>query len=156
MTHGVIPFNFVRYIFFQDVGPIFVFHRSITLFRLVGRILDHHSVFMDQLKLCVRDWPNGKSIASVFQHFLSSEAIIVVYREFIGIFEASMASIDAIVRFNAEIHHELDACLMRSTSRLPLYGLAIKPIQRFPHYICFLKVNLQHAPCVPQISAFVL
>uniref|UniRef100_A0A4W6CTD6 Rho guanine nucleotide exchange factor 10 like n=1 Tax=Lates calcarifer TaxID=8187 RepID=A0A4W6CTD6_LATCA len=109
------------------------------IFYRVQEIHQCHSMFQIALASRVAEWDHSEKIGDLFVASFSKSMVLNVYSDYINNFTNAMALIKK-------------ACMSKpkkqasSPDRITLYGLMVKPIQRFPQFILLLQDMLKNTP----------
>ncbi|CAB1330750.1 unnamed protein product [Coregonus sp. 'balchen'] len=102
---------------------------KVTFYR-IREILQCHALFQIALACRVAEWDSLEMIGDVFVASFSKSMVLDAYCEYVNNFSTAMAV------------HRQDT----SSDRVTLYGLMMKPIQRFPQFILLLQDMLKNTP----------
>ncbi|ODM89251.1 Rho guanine nucleotide exchange factor 10 [Orchesella cincta] len=127
--------------------PAMLSHSKISsIFHRVPEILQCHSLFRIALAECVRRWDAEEKIGDVFVASFSKSLVLDVYSEFINNFGTAMETAKLEARRKSAFAEFLKVKQMTAHDRLSLFGLMVKPVQRFPQFILLLQDLLKHTP----------
>ncbi|CAG7820463.1 unnamed protein product [Allacma fusca] len=127
--------------------PAILSHSKISsIFHRVPEILQCHSLFRIALAECVRRWDVDGKIGDVFVASFSKSLVLDVYSEFINNFGLAMDTAKIEARRKCAFADFLKVKQMTAHDRLSLFGLMVKPVQRFPQFILLLQDLLKHTP----------
>ncbi|KAI1892503.1 hypothetical protein AGOR_G00134270 [Albula goreensis] len=121
----------------KKIRPIF--------FRL-REILQCHSMFQIALSSRVAEWDNAETIGDLFVASFSKSMVLDVYSDYVNNFTNAMALIKKACMSKPVFLEFLKKKQASSTDRITLYGLMVKPIQRFPQFILLLQDMLKNTP----------
>ena len=122
--------------------PAMLSHSKIsTVFHRVPEILQCHSLFRIALAEYIRKWDSDEKIGDVFVASFSKSLVLDVYSEFINNFGQAMETAKSEARRKSAFAEFLKVKQMTAHDRLSLFGLMVKPVQRFPQFILLLQVN---------------
>ncbi|XP_063273594.1 rho guanine nucleotide exchange factor 10-like protein isoform X4 [Prinia subflava] len=117
----------------------------VVFFRL-REILQCHSMFQIALASRVAEWDSNEKIGDLFVASFSKSMVLDVYSDYVNNFTAAMALIKRACLTKPAFLDFLKRRQMASADRVTLYGLMVKPIQRFPQFILLLQDMLKHTP----------
>ncbi|KAF3859876.1 hypothetical protein F7725_000131, partial [Dissostichus mawsoni] len=100
------------------------------IFYRLQEIHQCHSMFQIALASRVAEWDHSEKIGDLFVASFSKSMVLNVYSEYINNLTNAMALIKK-------------ACI---PDRITLYGLMVRPIQRFPQFILLLQDMLKNTP----------
>uniref|UniRef100_H3CC92 Rho guanine nucleotide exchange factor 10 like n=1 Tax=Tetraodon nigroviridis TaxID=99883 RepID=H3CC92_TETNG len=122
-------------------------HRKVhQIFYRVQEIHQCHSMFQIALASRVAEWDSSEKIGDLFVASFSKTMVFNVYSDYINNFTHSMALIKKACTSNAAFLDFLKKKQASSPDRITLYGLMVKPIQRFPQFILLLQDMLRNTP----------
>ncbi|KAG5838621.1 hypothetical protein ANANG_G00225560 [Anguilla anguilla] len=121
----------------RKIRPIF--------FRL-REILQCHSMFQIALFSRVAEWDRAETIGDLFVASFSKSMVLNVYSDYVNNFTNAMALIKKACMSKPAFLEFLKKKQASSTDRITLYGLMVKPIQRFPQFILLLQDMLKNTP----------
>uniref|UniRef100_A0A673FS25 Rho guanine nucleotide exchange factor 10-like protein n=1 Tax=Sinocyclocheilus rhinocerous TaxID=307959 RepID=A0A673FS25_9TELE len=114
----------------RKVRPIF--------FRL-REIMQCHSMFQIALASRVAEWDSCEKIGDLFVASFSKSMVLDVYSDYVNNFTNAMALIKKACMSKPAFLEFLKKKQASSVDRITLYGLMVKPIQRFPQFILLLR-----------------
>ncbi|XP_021230361.1 rho guanine nucleotide exchange factor 10-like protein isoform X5 [Numida meleagris] len=119
---------------------------QVVFFRL-KEILQCHSMFQIALSSRVAEWDSAEKIGDLFVASFSKSMVLDVYSDYVNNFTTAMSLIKkACLTKPAFLDFLKQKRQMASTDRVTLYGLMVKPIQRFPQFILLLQDMLKNTP----------
>nr|XP_060608688.1 rho guanine nucleotide exchange factor 10 isoform X3 [Anolis sagrei ordinatus]XP_060608689.1 rho guanine nucleotide exchange factor 10 isoform X3 [Anolis sagrei ordinatus]XP_060608690.1 rho guanine nucleotide exchange factor 10 isoform X3 [Anolis sagrei ordinatus] len=129
----------------SEMEPKLLSERKLKMvFYRIKEILQCHSLFQIALASRVSEWDSVEMIGDVFVASFSKSMVLDAYSEYVnnfstavGILKKSCATKPAFLEF-------LKQCQESSPDRITLYGLMMKPIQRFPQFILLLQDMLKN------------
>uniref|UniRef100_G1KDP7 Rho guanine nucleotide exchange factor 10 n=1 Tax=Anolis carolinensis TaxID=28377 RepID=G1KDP7_ANOCA len=129
----------------SEIEPKLLSERKLKMvFYRIKEILQCHSLFQIALASRVSEWDSVEMIGDVFVASFSKSMVLDAYSEYVnnfstavGILKKSCATKPAFLEF-------LKQCQESSPDRITLYGLMMKPIQRFPQFILLLQDMLKN------------
>ncbi|XP_058646870.1 rho guanine nucleotide exchange factor 10-like protein isoform X6 [Onychostoma macrolepis] len=121
----------------RKIRPIF--------FRL-WEIMQCHSMFQIALASRVAEWDSCEKIGDLFVASFSKSMVLDVYSDYVNNFTNAMALIKKACMSKPAFLEFLKKKQASSTDRITLYGLMVKPIQRFPQFILLLQDMLKNTP----------
>uniref|UniRef100_A0A8C2DVB6 Rho guanine nucleotide exchange factor (GEF) 10-like b n=1 Tax=Cyprinus carpio TaxID=7962 RepID=A0A8C2DVB6_CYPCA len=117
-----------------------------TVFYRLKEILQCHSMFQIALASRVAEWDNTEKIGDLFVASFSKSMVLDVYSDYINNFTNAMGLIKKACMSKPAFLEFLKKKQAASTDRITLYGLMVKPIQRFPQFILLLQDMLKTTP----------
>ncbi|XP_051531164.1 rho guanine nucleotide exchange factor 10-like protein [Myxocyprinus asiaticus] len=126
-----------RILSIRKIRPIF--------FRL-WEIMQCHSMFQIALASRVAEWDTSEKIGDLFVASFSKSMVLDVYSEYVNNFTNAMALIKKACMSKPAFLEFLKKKQASSIDRITLYGLMVKPIQRFPQFILLLQDMLKNTP----------
>ncbi|XP_010880021.2 rho guanine nucleotide exchange factor 10-like protein isoform X4 [Esox lucius] len=121
----------------RKIRPIFFRLREIT---------QCHSMFQIALTSRVAEWDNSEKIGDLFVASFSKSMVLDVYSDYVNNFTNAMALIKKACLSKPAFLEFLKKKQASSVDRITLYGLMVKPIQRFPQFILLLQDMLKNTP----------
>nr|XP_020637765.1 rho guanine nucleotide exchange factor 10-like protein isoform X9 [Pogona vitticeps] len=118
---------------------------QVVFFR-VREILQCHSMFQIALSSRVSEWDTTEKIGDLFVASFSKSMVLDVYSEYVNNFTSAMSLIKKACLTKPAFLEFLKKRQMASVDRVTLYGLMVKPIQRFPQFILLLQDMLKNTP----------
>uniref|UniRef100_A0A8C6Y3V5 Rho guanine nucleotide exchange factor 10 like n=1 Tax=Naja naja TaxID=35670 RepID=A0A8C6Y3V5_NAJNA len=118
---------------------------QVVFFR-VKEILQCHSMFQIALSSRVVEWDSMEKIGDLFVASFSKSMVLDVYSEYVNNFTSAMSLIKKACLTKPAFLEFLKKKQMSSLDRVTLYGLMVKPIQRFPQFILLLQDMLKNTP----------
>ncbi|XP_060115011.1 rho guanine nucleotide exchange factor 10-like protein isoform X4 [Heteronotia binoei] len=118
---------------------------QVVFFR-VKEILQCHSMFQIALSSRVAEWDTAEKIGDLFVASFSKSMVLDVYSEYVNNFTSAMSLIKKACLTKPAFLEFLKKRQMASLDRVTLYGLMVKPIQRFPQFILLLQDMLKNTP----------
>ncbi|XP_025019866.1 rho guanine nucleotide exchange factor 10-like protein isoform X4 [Python bivittatus] len=116
------------------------------VFFRVKEILQCHSMFQIALSSRVVEWDSMEKIGDLFVASFSKSMVLDVYSEYVNNFTSAMSLIKKACLTKPAFLEFLKKKQMASLDRVTLYGLMVKPIQRFPQFILLLQDMLKNTP----------
>ncbi|XP_062618694.1 rho guanine nucleotide exchange factor 10-like isoform X2 [Saccostrea cucullata] len=117
-----------------------------VVFSKAQEILHHHMMFQIELAESVSKWYTEEKIGGIFTASFSRDMVVNVYSEYVNNFAMTMEEIKAAQVSKPGLEEFLNNMSKRSVDRLNLFGLMVKPIQRFPQFIMLIKDLLKYTP----------
>ncbi|XP_074538407.1 rho guanine nucleotide exchange factor 10-like protein [Halichoeres trimaculatus] len=105
-----------------------------------------HSMFQIALASRVAEWDHSETIGDLFVASFSKSMVLNVYSDYINNFTNAMALIKKACMSKPAFLDFLKKKQASSPDRITLYGLMVKPIQRFPQFILLLQDMLKNTP----------
>ncbi|XP_031680954.1 rho guanine nucleotide exchange factor 10-like protein [Oncorhynchus kisutch] len=129
----------------RKIQPVFYRLREIT---------QCHSMFQIALASRVAEWDSSEKIGDLFVASFSKSMVLDVYSDYVNNFTNAMALIKKACMSKPAFLEFLKMKQASSVDRITLYGLMVKPIQRFPQFILLLQDMLKNTPkghvdCLP-------
>ncbi|XP_028261452.1 rho guanine nucleotide exchange factor 10-like protein isoform X2 [Parambassis ranga] len=121
----------------RKIRPIFYRIREIT---------QCHSMFQIALASRVAEWDTSEKIGDLFVASFSKSMVLDVYSDYVNNFTNAMALIKKACMSKPSFLEFLKKKQAASVDRITLYGLMVKPIQRFPQFILLLQDMLKNTP----------
>ncbi|XP_074832034.1 rho guanine nucleotide exchange factor 10-like protein isoform X3 [Carettochelys insculpta] len=118
---------------------------QVVFFRL-KEILHCHSMFQIALFSRVAEWDSTEKIGDLFVASFSKSMVLDVYSDYVNNFTNAMSIIKKACLTKPAFLEFLKKRQMTSPDRVTLYGLMVKPIQRFPQFILLLQDMLKNTP----------
>ncbi|XP_044068728.1 rho guanine nucleotide exchange factor 10-like protein isoform X2 [Siniperca chuatsi] len=105
-----------------------------------------HSMFQIALASRVAEWDHSEKIGDLFVASFSKSMVLNVYSDYINNFTHAMTLIKKACMSKPAFLDFLKKKQASSPDRITLYGLMVKPIQRFPQFILLLQDMLKNTP----------
>ncbi|XP_036709920.1 rho guanine nucleotide exchange factor 10-like protein isoform X10 [Balaenoptera musculus] len=118
---------------------------QVVFFR-VKEILHCHSMFQIALSSRVAEWDSTEKIGDLFVASFSKSVVLDVYSDYVNNFTNAMSIIKKACLTKPAFLEFLKRRQVCSPDRVTLYGLMVKPIQRFPQFILLLQDMLKNTP----------
>uniref|UniRef100_A0A671PTP0 Rho guanine nucleotide exchange factor 10 n=1 Tax=Sinocyclocheilus anshuiensis TaxID=1608454 RepID=A0A671PTP0_9TELE len=119
--------------------------RKVVFYR-IREILQCHALFQMALASRVSDWDELEMIGDVFVASFSKSMVLDAYSEYVNNFSLAMGVVRKACAAKPCFLDFLKHRQETSKDRLTLYGLMMKPIQRFPQFILLLQDMLKNTP----------
>uniref|UniRef100_A0A5F8GJU9 Rho guanine nucleotide exchange factor 10 like n=1 Tax=Monodelphis domestica TaxID=13616 RepID=A0A5F8GJU9_MONDO len=116
---------------------------QVVFFRL-KEILQCHSMFQIALSSRVAEWDTTEKIGDLFVASFSKSMVLDVYSDYVNNFTTAMSIIKKACLTKPAFLEFLKRRQVSSSDRVTLYGLMVKPIQRFPQFILLLQDMLKN------------
>ncbi|KAK7905032.1 hypothetical protein WMY93_017639 [Mugilogobius chulae] len=116
------------------------------IFYRVREILQCHFLFQIALASRVSEWDSLEMIGDVFVASFSKSMVLDAYSAYVNNFSTAMAVVRKTCTAKPGFLEFLKHRQETSTDRMTLYGLMMKPIQRFPQFILLLQDMLKNTP----------
>lgn len=117
-----------------------------AVFFRVKEILHCHSMFQIALSSRVAEWDSTEKIGDLFVASFSKSMVLDVYSDYVNNFTNAMSVIKKACLTKPAFLDFLKRRQVCSPDRVTLYGLMVKPIQRFPQFILLLQDMLKNTP----------
>ncbi|XP_023852227.1 rho guanine nucleotide exchange factor 10-like protein isoform X3 [Salvelinus sp. IW2-2015] len=121
----------------RKIRPVFYRLREIT---------QCHSMFQIALASRVAEWDSSEKIGDLFVASFSKSMVLDVYSDYVNNFTNAMALVKKACMSKQAFLEFLKKKQASSVDRITLYGLMVKPIQRFPQFILLLQDMLKNTP----------
>ncbi|XP_034358263.1 rho guanine nucleotide exchange factor 10-like protein isoform X2 [Arvicanthis niloticus] len=118
---------------------------QVVFFR-VKEILHCHSMFQIALSSRVAEWDSTEKIGDLFVASFSKSMVLNIYSDYVNNFTNAMSIIKKACLTKPAFLEFLKRRQVCSTDRVTLYGLMVKPVQRFPQFILLLQDMLKNTP----------
>ncbi|XP_051502027.1 rho guanine nucleotide exchange factor 10-like isoform X2 [Myxocyprinus asiaticus] len=119
--------------------------RKVVFYR-IREILQCHALFQMALASRVSDWDQLEMIGDVFVASFSKSMVLDAYSEYVNNFSLAMGVVRKACAAKPWFLDFLKHRQETSKDRLTLYGLMMKPIQRFLQFILLLQDMLKNTP----------
>uniref|UniRef100_A0A3P9PGV3 Rho guanine nucleotide exchange factor 10 like n=1 Tax=Poecilia reticulata TaxID=8081 RepID=A0A3P9PGV3_POERE len=116
------------------------------IFHRIREITQCHSMFQIALASRVAEWDSSEKIGDLFVASFSKSMVLDVYSDYVNNFTNAMALIKKACMSKPAFLEFLKRKQASSVDRITLYGLMVKPIQRFPQFILLLQDMLKNTP----------
>ncbi|XP_078095175.1 rho guanine nucleotide exchange factor 10-like protein isoform X1 [Mustelus asterias] len=117
-----------------------------VVFYRLKEILQCHSMFQIALSSRVAEWDATEKIGDLFVASFSKSMVLDVYSDYVNNFTNAMALIKKACLTKPAFLEFLKRKQASNSDRITLYGLMVKPIQRFPQFILLLQDMLKNTP----------
>uniref|UniRef100_A0A673WJR7 Rho guanine nucleotide exchange factor 10 n=1 Tax=Salmo trutta TaxID=8032 RepID=A0A673WJR7_SALTR len=130
----------------SEIEPRLLSDRKLKMtFYRIREILQCHALFQIALACRVAEWDSLEMIGDVFVASFSKSMVLDAYCEFVNNFSTAMAVVRKTCASKPSFLDFLKVS-QRASDRVTLYGLMMKPIQRFPQFILLLQDMLKNTP----------
>uniref|UniRef100_A0AAQ5XAI2 Rho guanine nucleotide exchange factor 10 n=1 Tax=Amphiprion ocellaris TaxID=80972 RepID=A0AAQ5XAI2_AMPOC len=131
----------------SQIEPRLLSDRKLKMtFYRVREILQCHFLFQIALASRVAEWDSLEMIGDVFVASFSKSMVLDAYSEYVNNFSTAMAVVRKTCASKPGFLEFLKNRQETSCDRMTLYGLMMKPIQRFPQFILLLQDMLKNTP----------
>ncbi|XP_073324983.1 rho guanine nucleotide exchange factor 10-like protein [Pagrus major] len=131
----------------MEADPRILSPRKIRpIFYRIREITQCHSMFQIALASRVAEWDSSEKIGDLFVASFSKSMVLDVYSDYVNNFTNAMALIKKACMSKPAFLEFLKKKQASSVDRITLYGLMVKPIQRFPQFILLLQDMLKNTP----------
>uniref|UniRef100_A0A4W6EEL4 Rho guanine nucleotide exchange factor 10 like n=1 Tax=Lates calcarifer TaxID=8187 RepID=A0A4W6EEL4_LATCA len=131
----------------MEADPRILSPRKIRpIFYRIREITQCHSMFQIALASRVAEWDSNEKIGDLFVASFSKSMVLDVYSDYVNNFTNAMALIKKACMSKPAFLEFLKKKQASSVDRITLYGLMVKPIQRFPQFILLLQDMLKNTP----------
>ncbi|XP_067826705.1 rho guanine nucleotide exchange factor 10-like protein isoform X2 [Heptranchias perlo] len=117
-----------------------------VVFYRLNEVLQCHSMFQIALASRVAEWDTTEKIGDLFVASFSKSMVLDVYSDYVNNFTNAMALIKKACLTKPAFLEFLKRKQASNSDRITLYGLMVKPIQRFPQFILLLQDMLKNTP----------
>ncbi|XP_038677504.1 rho guanine nucleotide exchange factor 10-like protein isoform X2 [Scyliorhinus canicula] len=117
-----------------------------VVFYRLKEVLQCHSMFQIALSSRVAEWDATEKIGDLFVASFSKSMVLDVYSDYVNNFTNAMALIKKACLTKPAFLEFLKRKQASNSDRITLYGLMVKPIQRFPQFILLLQDMLKNTP----------
>nr|XP_021149098.1 rho guanine nucleotide exchange factor 10 isoform X8 [Columba livia] len=129
----------------SDMEPKLLSERKLKMvFYRLKEILQCHSMFQIALASRVSEWDSVEMIGDVFVASFSKSIVLDAYSEYVNNFSTAVGILKKTCATKPAFLDFLKQCQESSPDRITLYGLMMKPIQRFPQFILLLQDMLKN------------
>ncbi|XP_038151603.1 rho guanine nucleotide exchange factor 10 isoform X1 [Cyprinodon tularosa] len=131
----------------SQIEPKLLSDRKLKIiFYRVREILQCHFLFQIAIASRVSEWDSLEMIGDVFVASFSKSMVLDAYSEYVNNFSTAMAVVRKTCASKPGFLEFLKHRQETSSDRMTLYGLMMKPIQRFPQFILLLQDMLKNTP----------
>ncbi|CAB1335040.1 unnamed protein product, partial [Coregonus sp. 'balchen'] len=131
----------------SEIEPRLLRNRKLKMtFYRIREILQCHALFQIALACRVAEWDSLEMIGDVFVASFSKSMVLDAYCEYVNNFSTAMAVVRKTCASKPSFQDFLKHRQDTSSDRVTLYGLMMKPIQRFPQFILLLQDMLKNTP----------
>ncbi|GAB6028237.1 hypothetical protein CHUAL_002426 [Chamberlinius hualienensis] len=130
----------------ESSPPILSASKVATLFYQIPEILQCHMNFCISLAACIRKWDKEEKLGDVFIQAFSKNSVLDNYSDYINNFSVAVDLAKQEAKRKSAFTDFLKVKQITSQDRLSLFGLMVKPVQRFPQFILLLQDLLKHTP----------
>lgn len=109
-------------------------------------IISHHKMFQIEMSESARKWNEEDKIGDTFTASFSKTILVDAYSKYINNFPAAMEEIRTLRRNKSSFEEFLMKQEKQGADRLSIFGLMVKPVQRFPQFIMFLQDLIKYTP----------
>ncbi|XP_056669379.1 rho guanine nucleotide exchange factor 10 isoform X5 [Monodelphis domestica] len=128
----------------SEMEPKVLSERKLKMvFYRIKEILQCHSMFQIALASRVSEWDSVEMIGDVFVASFSKSMVLDAYSEYVNNFSTAVGILKKTCATKPAFLEFLK-CQESSPDRITLYGLMMKPIQRFPQFILLLQDMLKN------------
>ncbi|XP_078005868.1 rho guanine nucleotide exchange factor 10 isoform X4 [Phascolarctos cinereus] len=128
----------------SEMEPKVLSERKLKMvFYRIKEILQCHSMFQIALASRVSEWDSVEMIGDVFVASFSKSMVLDAYSEYVNNFSTAVGILKKTCATKPAFLDFLK-CQESSPDRITLYGLMMKPIQRFPQFILLLQDMLKN------------
>ncbi|XP_007476281.2 rho guanine nucleotide exchange factor 10 isoform X3 [Monodelphis domestica] len=129
----------------SEMEPKVLSERKLKMvFYRIKEILQCHSMFQIALASRVSEWDSVEMIGDVFVASFSKSMVLDAYSEYVNNFSTAVGILKKTCATKPAFLEFLKQCQESSPDRITLYGLMMKPIQRFPQFILLLQDMLKN------------
>ncbi|KAJ6665917.1 hypothetical protein lerEdw1_001389 [Lerista edwardsae] len=124
----------------SEMEPKLLSERKLKMvFYRIKEILQCHSMVQIALASRVSEWDSVEMIGDVFVASFSKSMVLDAYSEYVNNFSTAVGILKKTCATKPAFLDFLKQCQESSPDRITLYGLMMKPIQRFPQFILLLQ-----------------
>ncbi|XP_069119605.1 rho guanine nucleotide exchange factor 10-like isoform X2 [Argopecten irradians] len=116
------------------------------VFNKTQEILNYHLMFQLELAECVKNWDETEKIGDIFTASFSRAMVVDVYSDYVNKFSTAMEEIKRAQNAQPGLRKFLQEQEHATSDRLSIFGLMVKPVQRFPQFIMFMQDLLKYTP----------
>ncbi|KAH9514114.1 Rho guanine nucleotide exchange factor 10 [Bulinus truncatus] len=116
------------------------------VFSQLRDIISHHKMFQIELSEIARNWDEDEKIGDTFTASFSKSMLVDSYSMYVNNFAASMEEIRTLRRHKASFDEFLKSQEKLGVDRLSIFGLMVKPVQRFPQFMMFIQDLIKYTP----------
>uniref|UniRef100_A0A4W3J561 Rho guanine nucleotide exchange factor 10 n=1 Tax=Callorhinchus milii TaxID=7868 RepID=A0A4W3J561_CALMI len=128
----------------SEMDPKLLSERKLKMvFYRIKEILQCHCLFQMALASRMTDWDSAEMIGDVFVASFSKSMVLDAYSEYVNNFSTAMGIVKKVCATKPGF---LEFLKVSDSDRITLYGLMMKPIQRFPQFILLLQDMLKNTP----------
>ncbi|XP_055863526.1 rho guanine nucleotide exchange factor 10-like protein isoform X2 [Biomphalaria glabrata] len=109
-------------------------------------IVSHHKMFQIELSEIARKWDEEEKIGDTFTASFSKSMLVDSYSMYVNNFAAAMEEIRTLRRQKASFDELLKNQEKLGPDRLSIFGLMVKPVQRFPQFMMFIQDLIKYTP----------
>ncbi|XP_077861778.1 rho guanine nucleotide exchange factor 10-like, partial [Saccoglossus kowalevskii] len=117
-----------------------------AIFYQIRAIHQCHSIFQIALSARVKEWDTVQKLGDVFVASFSKSMVLAAYSAYVNNFNVAMDTVRKSCANKPAFDEFLKEQQSKNSDRMDLAGMMLKPIQRFPQFICLLQDLLQHTP----------
>ncbi|XP_055958506.1 rho guanine nucleotide exchange factor 10 [Patella vulgata] len=117
-----------------------------TVFKESREILSHHQMFQIEMADRVKKWDEDEKMGDIFTASFSKSMLVDAYSVYVNNFAVAMEEIKSLQRSRQNFRDFLKLKESTSRDRLSIFGLMVKPVQRFPQFIMFLQDLVKYTP----------
>nr|XP_039247749.1 rho guanine nucleotide exchange factor 10-like [Styela clava] len=130
-----------------DAKPVIISSDHIEkIFYKIADILQSHQLFQIALAAAVNNWDDHETIGDTFVASFSKSMVLECYSSYINNFTSAMELVRKTCKQKPQFLAFLRERQNESQNRLNLYGLMLKPVQRFPQFIMLVQDLLKNTP----------
>lgn len=132
----------------KPVLEVIVHPKSHTrvVFKEAREILNHHKMFQIELSESVRNWHMDERIGDIFTASFSKSMLVDAYSMYVNNFAAAMDEMRTMQQNRPQFEEFLKMKEKTSQDRLSIFGLMVKPVQRFPQFIMLIQDLIKYTP----------
>ncbi|RUS71131.1 hypothetical protein EGW08_021110 [Elysia chlorotica] len=116
------------------------------VFTAMREIVSHHKMFQIELAESVKNWDRNEKIGDIFTASFSKTMLVQAYSTFVNNFAQGMDEIRSLQRTRQNFDDFLRKQEKLGADRLSIFGLMVKPVQRFPQFIMVLQDLIKYTP----------
>ncbi|CAH1774827.1 unnamed protein product [Owenia fusiformis] len=116
------------------------------IFYKIRGVLHCHNMFQIELAETVKKWDEDETIGNVFTASFSKSMVFEVYSAYVNNFSVAWEALKKSTRDKQQFADFLNQKQRASPDKLSIFGLMVKPVQRFPQFILLLQDLLKYTP----------
>lgn len=114
------------------------------IFYQVPEILQHHELFLEELKRRLEDWDVNQKVGDLFLDTFTKQSVIDTYTAFINNWKNAKEAVKNASQSKPAFARFLETMAREHKGKLALDSLLIMPVQRIPRYELLIQTLLKH------------